>query len=306
MLVAADLPSMTKPRRILPGDTRMSQKRCYRQEFRLRPDPTVNQIISYSLGYCADKYDIDLHEFSFLCNHDHVEDTDPFGNYPAFIQLFHSLVARAINAHFGEWEALWSSQRYSAPKLLEPEDMFRKSVYILMNPVRAGAVRYAWDWGGVHSYHMEYDRPLTVERPSVFFGKTMPERVELVIRRPKGLRPDLDDRELRREIRRQVKKEQGDFAKEFRAQGGTFLGMRRVMKQPRHHSPHDRGQRRGIRPTVVGLSKWARIEALCENKKFFAEHEEARQRFVDGQRDVEFPAGTYLMRVRFGVRCRPP
>ena len=68
-------------------------------------------------------------------------------------------------------------------------------------------------------------------------------------------------------------------------------------------SPSTREPRRGIKPTVAG-NKWKRIEALRTNKKFYEEHREARQRFEAGERDVEFPAGTYLMAKRFRVAVK--
>ena len=55
----------------------MAQKRCYRGEFRLRPDRAVTQAIAYSLAHSAQKYGIDLHEFQVLSNHDHILETDP-------------------------------------------------------------------------------------------------------------------------------------------------------------------------------------------------------------------------------------
>ncbi len=86
----------------------MVQKRCYRGEFRLRPDPVVRQILQYSLAYTADKHGIDLHEFVIMFNHDHIEKTDPLGKRPGFLRDFHSLVGRAVNAHFGDKESLWN------------------------------------------------------------------------------------------------------------------------------------------------------------------------------------------------------
>jgi hypothetical protein len=39
---------------------------------------------------------------------------------------------------------------------------------------------------------------------------------------------------------------------------------------------------------------------------FRAEHERCRQAFITGDRNVVFPNGTYLMRVRFGCACASP
>jgi len=78
----------------------MAQKRCYGQQFRLRPDPMVVQICWYALAYVLskEKYAIELHEAIISSNHDHINTHDPEAQRPAFLQEFHSLVARAVNA----------------------------------------------------------------------------------------------------------------------------------------------------------------------------------------------------------------
>jgi putative transposase len=302
----ADLDHVSRPRRICADETVMQQKRCLRREFRLRPDRIVVQIILYSLAYAANKYGIVLHELIGMANHTHVIASDPQANRPEFLKLFHSLVARAVNAAFGEWDALWSAQPYSAPRLLEPDDVLRKVVYALANPVAAGLVRYCKDWAGPTSWNMEYGVAVKIARPPVFFSEKMPDEVELVIHRPPGLRPDLDDRELRALVRERAHEEEREIMGKMRDAGRTFMGMVRVLKQDRHETPSTRDRRGGIRPTVVGRSKWARIEALQRNALFFEEHEVARLAFEAGRRDVVFPHGTYLMRVRFGCACASP
>ena len=284
----------------------MKQRRCLRREFRLRPDRLVVQIFLYTLAHAANKYGILLHDFVALSNHDHLVLTDPHTKRPAFLQLFHSLVARAVNAAFGEWDALWSAQPYSAPRLLEPDDILRKLVYTLANPVAAGLVRYCKDWSGPTSWNMEYGVPIKIPRPPVFFSKDMPDELELVIHRPAGLRPELTDRELRALVREQAHEKERELIGKMAEAGRAFMGMRRVLKQARHDTPSSRDERRGIRPTIAGRSKWARIQALQQNARFLEEHEIARLAFAAGDRNVVFPHGTYLMRVRFGCACASP
>ena len=304
--MVVDLLGVSRPRRICPDETVMKQRRCLRREFRLRPDRLVVQIFLYALAYAANKHGILLHDFVALCNHDHLVLTDPDTKRPAFLQLFHSLVARAVNAAFGDWDALWSSQPYSAPRLLEPDDILRKLVYTLANPVAAGLVRYCKDWAGATSWNLEYGVPVKIARPRVFFSKKMPDEVELVIHRPPGLRPDLCDRELRALVRDRAREKERELIGKMTESGRTFMGMPRVLKQDRHETPSSRDERRGIRPTVAGRSKSARVEALRQNALFFAQYEAARLAFQAGNRDVVFPHGTYLMRVRFGCACASP
>jgi hypothetical protein len=276
----------------------------------LRPDREVTQVIAYCLGYCAHKYEIDLNEFEVLSNHDHILDTDPFGRRPAFLQLFHSLVARCLNCHFNEGDAVFSAQRYSAPVLLDGESVFQHCVYVLNNAVDAEVVRYPWEWEGLSSWSMEYDKPVMIKRPDFFFSEDMPEQVELVIRRPPGVRPELSDRELRAAIREEARKQAGDIAAKVRAAGRAFVGMKRARRIPRRHSSRSRmsrgGHQKAIRPHFASTIPSLRIKALRKLKQFWSDHARCVEDFADGKTDVEFPAGTYKMRRVFGVRCRPP
>jgi putative transposase len=284
----------------------MAQKRCINGEFRLRPDKEVVQNYKYTLACFANKYSILLHDFMGMSNHDHPLYTDPQGKSPLFIQQLHALVARSTNCLFGEWDSLWSGQRHSAVRLLETDDVFEKMVYVLLNPVAAGLVRYIWEWEGVTSWGMEYGVPEIVKKPDFFWSKKMPDEVELVIHRPEGLFPGMSDREARQEVRRQVKERQSTLVAEMRGRGVVFMGMQRVLRQLRHSTPRTYLERRGIRPHVATKNKWLRIEALGRQKKFWHEHEHARLEYKAGNRDIAFPYGTYRMKELFDVRVKPP
>ena len=91
----------------------------------------------------------------------------------------------------------------------------------------------------------------------------------------------------------------------IRGDGGGFLGMKRVLRQPCDSAPHTRAPRFGIKPNVAGKNKWARIEALQTLKSFLSRYVDARLAWVAGMREVEFPPGTYLMARRFGVTVAP-
>ena len=284
----------------------MVSKRCYSQEYRLRPDRRVNQIIEYVLGYAASEHKIDLHEFNFLSSHGHEALSDRQGNRPAFFQLFHSLVARAVNRLFGDTDSLFSCQRYNDPIALAPQKQIEWSIYVLNNGVKHGLVRFPWDWPGVTSWNMEYDEPRVIKRPDGFFSERMPEEVELVIRRPPGIRPDLGDRQLRRWIREQARLQAGDIAADMRAKGRRFKGRRQVLRQPRHAGPAHRKMRDGIVPRVAGGDSDMRRKELRALAEFVAAHEEARLRRKGGDFDAVYPYGTYLARVRDGAPCHGP
>jgi hypothetical protein len=284
----------------------MVQRRTMYRMFLLLPTAQTRLILRYCLAYALGKTSILIHEFEFLSNHYHLVFTDPLGELPAFMRELNSLIARALNASLGRWEAVWSVEPYCAPELLGGEDVFTKCVYTLVNANEAGLVRHTKDYEGLCSWNLEYGQRFTAKRPEVFFSDDMPEEVSFVLVRPAQTRPELGDRELRTEIRRAVKAREDANARRLRSEGGAFLGMRRVLRQRVTDTPRSRAPRRGIRPRVAGRSKWARIEAIQRNRRWQAEYHAARERFSAGDRDVVFPYGTYKLRLECGVQCRPP
>jgi hypothetical protein len=79
-----------------------------------------------------------------------------------------------------------------------------------------------------------------------------------------------------------------------------------VRKQRRRSRPERREPRFGISPRVACRDKWRRIERLQANKEWKAEYNDCRDRWRAGDRDVVFPYGTYLYRVRHSVRVAEP
>ena len=275
--------------------------------FFLLPSARTRRLVSYCLAYVSDKYSVEIHEFIFLSNHYHLVVTDPLGELPCFMRDLNSLLARSLNASLGRWEAVWSSESYCAPVLCDGDDILDKCIYTLCNINSAGLVRHVANYEGVSSWSMEYGERRRFERPDEeFFSSHMPKSVDLALVRPRSTRPELSDRELRAEIRRIVRSQEIANAHRLRAKGGTFLGMKRLLRQRTTDSPGSRAPRRGIRPRVAGRSIWARLEALQRNKTFDREYWAAWKLFHGGDRSVVFPYGTYKLRVDVGVRCRPP
>lgn len=277
----------------------------YRMFF-LLPTSQTRKIFGYALGYVLSKTAIELHEFTVLSNHYHLVLTDPLGELPVFMRELNSLVARSLNASYGRWEAVWSAEPYCAPELLDGEDVFDKSVYCLTNATAAGMVRHAKDYEGLCSWHLEYGQQAMFRRPDCFFRADMPETVSVSLTRPRQVRPELDDRELRAEIRRVVREREYEIARKLRAAGGAFLGMKRVLRQRITDTPSTRAPRRGIRPRLAGRSQWARVEALQRNRSWLADYRACLELYRAGWTTVVFPYGTYQLRIEHGLACRAP
>ncbi len=128
----------------------------------------------------------------------------------------------------------------------------------------------------------------------------MPQRARLMLSAPPGFE---SIEEFQARIGTRVKELEQAAATKREATGVGVLGARRVLKQKHTDRPASDEPRRVLNPRVAAQDRWKRIEALGRLASFLEKYLEARKCFCRGERDVLFPRGTYLMRVRFGVAC---
>ncbi len=295
---------MTEPRKFLPNTTYFITRRCTQRKFLLKPSNRNTQIFLYCLAVAAMQTGVIIHAVCVLSNHYHIVVSDPNTKISKFYGWVHKYVAKAINASYGRFENLWSSEKTSAIPLESGNDVLDKIVYTLNNPVAGRLVANGEKWPGVWLYKKSHSQ--TVERPDVYFVEDgdMPEKVQLVIEPP----PQFN--RLRVHIYEKLVAERiEDGATEIRREmtqlGQSFLGRRAIMQQNPYGSPLSREKRFGINPKVAAKNKWLRMEAIQRNKAFLSEYREALRRWREGDWDVLFPAGTYALRVHAGVKCKP-
>ncbi|TPV94732.1 MAG: hypothetical protein B7733_13695 [Myxococcales bacterium FL481] len=282
------------PRRVLPGAIKMITRRCSERRFFLRPDSDVVQAWLYCLALVQHKYGLVVHDFVMMSNHHHIIVRDQ-SDSPECWRDLHALLARCLNARFGRWAAFWDDRPYNDVRLVDEHDVISKAAYVLSNPVDAGLVKYSCDWLGATSCRLAYGQSIEVRRPKFFFSNDMPETLTLAITRPDIL-PALSDAEVRQRVLAATKDREWSGHERLRKAGGTYLGMKRVLRQDREASPNSREPRRGIRPTVAAMNQWARIQALQLTRQWRAQYEDARRRWLEGEAHVLFPYGTYLLR----------
>ena len=325
---------MTVPRRIVAGQTVMVTARAVNQAFRFVPTRKVTPTILYCFAYTLSRKDyrgIAVHEFLWMSNHFHIVLTAADDSLPAFMQALDSLMSRALNALRGTGGSNLE-KHYNITVEADPNKIPEHCAYTLANPCKAHLVARAHHWKGASSVNMEYGKAIVIERPK--FGmwatpkaevdeankkrrstrrmssvrkrhsgrwKTL-EQVELRITRPK-IHLDLSDAALREEVRRQVVGLEAKADKVRQESGRRVLGMRRVEKQHWNALPSQREDMFGPEPAAAGTNKWARIEQLQQRRAFIEAYRAALARYMDGDRDVVFPLGTWLMRRRFNVKC---
>jgi putative transposase len=298
---------VTAPRQVLPGKTYLVTRRCSERRFFLRPSPLTNAIFLYVLAVAARLHRIEVHAWCVLSNHYHLVVTDPEARLPAFMQYLDSLVARALNASLGRWEGFWSTDNsYSAVVPIAPEDVVRKVAYVLANPVAAGLVRCAREWPGLWTAPEQLGSGAFIApRPKVFFSPkgSMPGSAELVLTTPPGFSSAEEFQALIADALRDLEVQHQREADEDQR---GFLGRSRVLAQRPFARPAPGEPRRQLNPRIAARDKWKRIEALSRLAEFLNAYRRAWKAFRCGAVKVVFPAGTYQLRVDYGVPCAAP
>jgi REP element-mobilizing transposase RayT len=262
----------------------------------------VNQAYLYVLALAAARYRVGAHAFCVLSNHVHMLVTDPDATLPAFNQFLDALVARAVNASLGRWEAFWAPDTYSAVRLVSPADIVSEAAYVLANPVEAGLVPTGSVWPGLWSAPDRIGgEAFVVERPKQFFDPKggLPDRATLDLAPP----PGFDSAEqFCAELLSELERREADARVRHKGRGG-FLGVARVLAQKPFARPAPGEPRRAVSPRVAARDKWKRIEALGRLTEFLRAYRVAWKARRGRAEDVVFPHGTYLLRVAHDVPC---
>jgi hypothetical protein len=249
---------------------------------------------------------MELIAWSAMSNHYHAVVHDPQGKLPAFFEHLHKMVARALNARWQREENLWSTNQTNVVELLTAEAVFEKVLYVLTNPTKAHLVDRLVDWPGCTSLHHLDGRRTTHRRPIKFFRADgpMPESVELFTVQPPCSQATESAEQWATRVRNAVEEAERKCREERLRDGARVRGRKAVLNDAPSSSPATLPQRSTLRPLVASRDKQQRTKGIENLRDFHQRYRAARMSYVAGNRDVEFPAGTYRLRT-LGVRCAP-
>ncbi|MBA3459703.1 MAG: hypothetical protein H0T46_07065 [Deltaproteobacteria bacterium] len=297
---------MSRPRQILREQFYLLTRRCTQRQFLLRPDEVTNNAFIYCLAVAAKRFKIDILLTIAESNHHHTVCYDRRGKFPQFVEHFHKLLARCMNARWGRAENLWASEEPCITRLLDREAVIAKLVYAAANPVKDLLVQRAVQWPGANGYrHMIFNQPMRARRPHHFFRENgvMPEEETLELVIPSVLGPR---EEVIEEVKQRVEKIELAMQRHCQATGRKILGRARVLRQSWKACPTSETSRRTLRPRFAGRVD-VRVPALQAYREFLAEHAAARRDWL-ATGTALFPRGTYWL-ARFtpaSVILEPP
>jgi len=288
---------MPLPREVLPGRTYLITRRCTQRQFLLRPGQATNNAFLYCLIVAAQRAGVQVLCTAAQSNHHHTGIFDPIGTYPDFIEHFHKLLAKCMNALLGRWENFWSSEQTSVVRLVDAGDVLDKMVYALTNPVKDNLVAKVADWPGINAFEsIVRGGSISAVRPDFFFREDgpMPASVTLTFARPPQFSA-MTDQDFAGLLQARVEAVETDAAATRRTTGRPVLGRHGVLDQDWRDSPSSPTPHRQLSPRVAAKNKWSRIEALRRNKDFANFYRTAFKAFREGVKDVLFPAGTFWL-----------
>jgi hypothetical protein len=261
----------------------------------------VANFVGYCLAHAASRFGIQVHASIFMSNHHHTDVTDPEGKLIEFKQLFHSMLARGINALRGRFDAVWSRDRACDTRRAQDDDTLADLVYTLTNPVSAGLVKWSKLWLGFTTYGWRFGEARTFKRPSWFFDESgaMPATSTLTLTRPPVYR-DLDDEQLFERLMEAVRVAEKDAQQRLRREHRRFMGRDKLLKQHWNHVPQTPEARYRVAPRIAASSRWLVLAELQRDRVWERAYALARERLRAGL-DAIFPSGTYWLRRFAGV-----
>ena len=292
----------------------MLSRRATRRYFLFRPDADreMELLFWYCLAVAAMKHGVVVHAVILMSNHLHVIITDVHGVLPDFLRDFHRMLANATKALRGWTAEVFDKCQTSSVELITDEAIVEEMAYVIANGPHSGLVRYANDWPGAHTRVWDVGRRVVrARRPAHWFDETnraWPKEVELPIVMPERLIEKHGSAEAARAaIGAEVREVERRALAEAKARGRGFMGAERVQRA----RLTDRGRKWELfgsrNPTFATCGDpEATRETARSRRAFRASHRDALTRWRNGDRDVVFPHGTWLMRVVHGVRCAPP
>jgi REP element-mobilizing transposase RayT len=266
----------------------------------LRPDAWLNQLFLYCLALGAKKFGVEVHGLCVMSNHYHLVLTDVDGVLPTFMGWLNSQLGRSIK-RLRRWdEVVWEPNvHFSAVELEGQGEVLDKLAYTLLNPVSAGLVDAPEDWPGVLStLKMLRGGGIAVRRPRVWFKDRLPSSLELSFVPPPHF---VNQARYLGALQSLVEDRTRTLREERLRQGKRVLGRRAVRKTPVTGRPATPKRRFGRSPTFSALSREARRRCVKRLRAFRTAYRSAYEAWRSGDRETEFPAGTWWLARCAGV-----
>ena len=287
--------------------------RCAFRKLFLTPfAPELHEGILYALGAAQRKTNALLHQITIEPNHMHDTVTATKANLPDFKRLFHGEVSKFVKAFLKEHgfeppERVFGDGRSHHMRLVNSASQLGYLHYSDIQVVKDGLTETVKAYPGfVSEPAMMKGAVIRVARPALYFDpRTTEPYEELRFSMPPRLARELGADRVVEHLERARRTAEKAHARERR---WPVLGAERLLRQhPWAEPASPRKQKRGPPPGFRVIDD-DELEEHCEKETeaFRERHRAARKARARGEHDVEFPAGTYLMKVQHGANVAAP
>lgn len=268
------------------------------------------RIFLYVLAHYAAKHQVEVHSLIVMSDHVHLVLSARRRAMPRFFRDVHREVARAMKVH-RRWDAeVWDKDQTNAVELCTPEVVLDKIAYTLCNGVEAGAVPRYDQWPGVMLRVDELGRKtITIGKPELayFQGPSWPPAVTITFTLPPILLDVMSPADVREAVQALVEEKTRAAHVRMREEGKRFFGVQRVLSAPittQGTAPEKNVDRN---PTfATGRDRMLFEQKVAELRAWRVAYQQALDAWRKGDREVEFPPHTWLMRELHGARVAEP
>jgi hypothetical protein len=310
---------MTQPRFRVPGATVHITRTVSERRFLLMPLGPVSSAVLYCFYLAAKTRGIKVHCLFVHKNHYHAVITDPNGELSDYTHDVLMTVGRSLLPHYREMKGgqnlgvLWDPAEKTNEVILPTQNaVLDKIVYDITNPVRDGMLYSHRDWPGILLGPRDWTRPaFEVPRPEHFFieGGVTPATVQCKLEPP----PHFEDRTVEKliaDIGQLVDDKERAIRATMRAQGRSFIGLKKLLCDSPFASPPTPRPKGKIKPSVAGGGDPSLYKTAVTHIRHFRMRyreclAEVARLLVEGldPYGVTFPFGTLLMTKRHGFAC---
>lgn len=277
--------------------------------FRLRPCRVLNEAVVGALARARELHPVDVIAVVVLSNHYHLLLWTPDAKTLAdFMAYFKQKLGKEVNRLQGRKGPVWDGRYTAIPVSDEPEAQIDRLDYLLAHGAKEDLVPRPEHWPGVHCA-----RELLAGEPlrGVWFDRTAEgkarRRGEKVTRYTHAESYELefaklpcwsklDDATYRRRIAERLEQIQERIDARRRADRVRLSSAQVCAKRIRRQNPFDRPEEpklRRHRPLIHAVRRKVREDFRQAYGLFLAAYRVASERFRAGDREVQFPPGSF-------------
>lgn len=259
---------------------------CY-----LTPNDEVRNIILYIVLHYAAIHGVRLLVLVIMSNHIHWDLDDPEGTYPDFIRDIHSKITEVLNDYYGRTGPMWANCKPQRTRIEDDLTVERKLLYAATNPTWHGIEYRSRLWDGFVFSPEDIAKTFSAHCPEYLAEryKSFPAQVSYTVPKPACYRGMSDAAARSRFARLRNNRER---MLRLQRRKKPFLGRDTALLAGPDDTVDDPPE--GSNKVVDGVPTVLE-DALTALREFRRAYALARRRFRDGERDVDWPIGTYAM-----------